>query len=213
MPTFVEVLISPALAGSLRRLASGVPVSELRSLPLRTRQLIKRLEAAGHVVRRQRQGVKYVGLTDKAAKLVPPPQPRPAALGITRSQLDALGLPGVAPFEIHKAPPQMGRRSSPLPRIYLKRLPPPTFDPTRDLDDTALALLVFAPRATRGFIGAHPGRDWQRLRERIHDEDLAPRALYFGLNFKLIGLKKDRKTRSDAYRRAKTEPLPGQRRP
>jgi hypothetical protein len=156
--------------------------------------------------------VKYLELTDEAAKLVPPPPRRPVALVITRSQLDALGLPGVAPFEIHKLPRPMGRRSSRVPRIYLKRLPPPTFDPTRDLNETALALLVFAPRATRGFIRAHPGRDWQRLRERIHDEGLAPRAIYFGLNFKLISLKKERKTRSDAVRRAKTEPLPGQRR-
>lgn len=207
------MLISPALAAALRQLVAGVPVSELRALPLRTRQLVKRLEATGHVVRRQRQGVKYVELTDKAATLVPAPRQRPPAPVITRSQLDALGLAGVSPFEIHKLPRPMGRRSSRLPRIYLKRLPPPTFDPLLDLDETALALLVFAPRAARGLIRDYPGRDWGRLRERIHDEDLAPRALYFGLNFKLIGLKRQRKTRSDAYRRAKTEPLPGQRRP
>ena len=94
--------------------------------------------------------------------------------------------------------------------MYLRRLPEEDFDPEVELHETALALLLFDGRAARAFVVARPENDWTRLRERIHEEKLAGRARHFGVH-KFIGLRIPRKKtaiRHDAYRRAKTEPIP-----
>jgi hypothetical protein len=134
--------------------------------------------------------------------------------GVTRAQLDALDLPQVRPFYIGALPRPMGRPRIPAPRIYLRELPAWDWDPTTDLDETALALLVFAPAACAQLIRAHPRRTWARFIARIRAEGLEPRARHFGIK-KLTGMRKtrtNRATRHDAVRRAKTEPIPTRRR-
>jgi hypothetical protein len=216
MPSLLELAVSAPVLQALQRLKGGVYAAEVPGLAPRTRRLIQRLEAAGHVERYQHSSRgSFLALTKAAAAEVPSPESRPRR-SVTREHLDGLGLRTVPAFEVHQLPRPNGRRSSPVPRVYLKGLPPWDFEQTRPLDETVLALLLFDPRAAREVVLEHPRRDWAKLRERVHAEGLGGSARHFGIK-KLIELRlplrprKPRKTRSDAVRRAKTEPVPGRR--
>lgn len=213
MPTLLEVVLSPQMLQTLRRLRGGMKTSDVRKLPLRLQQLVARLDRAGLLKRASSSGgPTHLYLKDKEGRLISYAPARTPLRWITREQLDRLGLPDLPAFQIRATADKhrMGRPSRPGPRVYVRRLPDWDFDPEVDLHETAVALLLFDGRAARAFVAARPGTDWTRLRKRIHQEGLPGRARYFGVH-KLIGLRIPRvktATRHDAYRRAKTEPIP-----
>jgi hypothetical protein len=214
MPTFVHSVVSRPVLLLLGQLRSGISSSALAQLPKRQRELVARLEKDGHVLREQAAAGARLLLAPALRGLVEPTASGPRRTGVTRAQLDALDLPQVRPFHIGQLPRPMGRSLIPAPRIYLKELPSWDWDPTTDLDETALALLVFAPAACAQLVRAHPRRKWEHFIARIRAEGLEARARYFGIK-KLIGMRKSRTprvTRHDAVRRAKTEPIPKRRR-
>lgn len=214
--TLLEFLVSPNTMALLQQLRPGLPQAAVAGLPLRSRQLLTRLERGGMLIRRtDRAGTPRLWLSRPALRWVPKLPKGPEFRLVTRQDLDRLGLRTTPPFRIRvKAAPRMGRPpgSSPGTRsVYVRRLPPPGFNPTVNLGETVLALLLLEGKSARQLVQARPTWDWSRLRERLHAEGLESRARHFGLR-KLIGLKVARATskaiRHDAVRRATTEPKP-----